>query len=217
MNFEQYIQKMQLIFREMEVSEQYDLSYEISRPATDIGEFEEIIAEEHGIDGFHIWEPFKKFYQVTSGFTFRWRYLNSTNENYSTNGMANINLIFLIYEPEEQISGEFNLFAGYRILDFIGDEELEKDNYVAVKFFDDRDEPDLYYYSIDTDSYYKMSIGFEEYMNLLLECRALYPWQELFISDKNFILDSNRIQQFLADIIFLFPDIDISKFCQNIK
>jgi hypothetical protein len=169
---------MEATLEKMEASGQYDISYIIYPPMTDIEDFEEIIREEHGIDGFHVWLPLKEFYQVTMSVTFTWVYRHRTNECYFTSGVSNLSLISVIYEPEEQITGEFNLYKGYKIFDFVGGNKYVLDgNYVAVQFVEGREEPDFYYDSFDTEMYYKMSIDFGEYMNLLLKCRGLYMWQ----------------------------------------
>ncbi|WP_445246506.1 hypothetical protein [Microcoleus sp. OTE_8_concoct_300] len=44
-----------------------------------------------------------------------------------------------------------------------------------------------------------MSIGFVEYMNLLLECRGLYMWQEFLVKDERFPFDRKLAELFLAD------------------
>ncbi len=218
MDFEQYIKRMKTSLEDMEASQQYDISYTIYPPATEIEEFEETIREEHGIDWFRFWQPFKEFYQVTMGVTFRWSYRHLTNQRYITSGASNLNLLFVLYEPEEQITGEFNLYEGYRIFDFVGGDEYVLDgNYVAVLFVEGREEPDFYYYSFDTELYHKMSICFFEYMSLLLECRGLYMWQEFFVEDDRFPIDRELANLFLADLELLFPDADSSLFRERLK
>jgi hypothetical protein len=46
------------------------------------------------------------------GFSFTWMYRGLTNENYLTTGSSNIQVIYEIYEPEEQIGEIFNLYEG---------------------------------------------------------------------------------------------------------
>jgi len=65
--------------------------------------------------------------------------------------------------------------------------------------------------------YHKMSIGFIEYMNLLLECRGLYMWQDFFLQDECFPFDRELANQFVADLELLFPDADSSKFREKLK
>ena len=62
-----------------------------------------------------------------------------------------------------------------------------------------------------------MSIGFVEYMSLLLECRGLYMWQEFFVEDDRFPIDRDLANLFLADLELLFPDADSSKFRVRLK
>ena len=71
-----------------------------------------------------------------------------------------------------------------------------------------REEPRLYYYALKTKSYYKMSITFDEYLELLSQTMGLYYWQEFFIDDSNFRLKLNRAEQFLKDLELLFPEVD---------
>jgi len=212
MNFEQYINTFKLIMQEMTTSQQYEINYNFYPGSEEINIFEEIISEEHNLNGFRIWDTFKQFYQVTMGFEFTWVYRDRTNKKYLTMGSSNIQLIYEIYEPEEQIGGSFNLYEGYRIIDRIQDE-----NHIAVKFIEGREEPALYYYSLDTEMYHKMSLGFVEYMNLLLESRGLYQWQEFFIADTNFPINYDRANQFVADLELLFPDADSSKYRERLK
>jgi hypothetical protein len=62
-----------------------------------------------------------------------------------------------------------------------------------------------------------MSIGFVEYMNLLLECRGLYTWQEFFLADENFPTNYDIANEFLADLELFFPDADSSKYRDRLK
>jgi hypothetical protein len=218
MDFEQYIKKMNSTLGQMEASGQYDISYTIFPPNIYMDDFEEIIRDELGIDGFHFWQPFKEFYKVASRFTFSWEYRHRTTYEYQTWGASNLTIISLIYEPEEQIGEEFNLYEGYRVFDYVAGEQYWLDgNYVAVHFVEGREEPDFYYYSCDTEMYHKMSIGFLEYMSLLLDCRGLYGWQDFFLLDENFPVKYDRANQFLADLELLFPDADSSKYRERLK
>lgn len=212
MNFEQYIDVFELIMQKMKTSQKYQMNYKFYPATKEIDEFEEIISEQHNLNGFCIWDIFKQFYQVTMGFSFTWMYQGITNPNYLTTGSSNIQVIYGIYEPEEQIGGNFNLYEGYRIFDLIEDE-----NHVAVKFVEGKEEPDFYYYSFDTEIYYKMSVGFLEYISLLLECRGLYTWQEFFVEDERFPFDHELANQFVADLELLFPDADSSRFRIKLK
>ncbi|WP_445246507.1 hypothetical protein [Microcoleus sp. OTE_8_concoct_300] len=139
MDFEEYIKRMKATLEKMEASGPYDISYIIYPPMTDIEDFEEII-EEHGIDGFHLGLPLKEFYQLTMSVTFTWVYRHRTNECYFTGGVSNLSLISVIYEPEERITGEFNLYKGYRIFYFVRVNEYVLDgNYVAGLFVEGRE------------------------------------------------------------------------------
>jgi len=212
MDFEEYIKNLKLVIKEMEESQKYDLLYSISPPTEDIEEMEDYILEELDVHEFHVWDTFKKFYKVTRGFTLRWTYRGLTDENYITTGNSSINTISAIYYPEEQIGRQFDLYENYRIFDTIGEE-----NHVAVKFVERREEPKFYYYDKRTESYYLMSLTFTEYLKSLQETRALYPWQQFFITDKNFTMDTNQAQKFIGDLELLFPDVDRSKFRGNKK
>ena len=106
---------------------------------------------------------------------------------------------------DEWVEQPFKLYGEYRIFDRI---TMQNDNHVAVKFSFDREAPNFYYYSFETKSYYRMSIVFDEYLELLLQTRGLRPWQEFFIDDSNFQLDLARAEQFIKDLELLFPEVD---------
>lgn len=210
MNFEQYVSNLKSKIEKMEASQEYELKYEIYPPAIaeDLQEMEDEILAEEGMEGFQIWHPLRQFYQVANGFKLSWQYLGNPEKNRITAGTARIALIYAIYDPEDEMGQPFNLlYRNYRLFDWIGVE-----SHVSLKFYPGKPEPELYYYTKDTDSYHLMSVNFIEYMDLLLQTMGLYPWQEFFIADNEFTLEKNKADKFIADLEILFPDADIAKF-----
>lgn len=224
MNYQQYIEQLKTKLLEFSASPQYELLlYDIGHPQTieTILEEEDFLATEREvIEDFKIWEPFKKFYQSAMWINFIWTYLgqdpNSLHTPYGASIIHSINSVYEgweIYIPEENrtmyddewVEKPFKLYGEYRIFDRI---TMENENHVAVKFSFDREAPNFYYYSFETKSYYRMSIGFDEYLELLLQTRGLNPWQEFFIDDSNFQLDLARAEQFIKDLELLFPEVD---------
>lgn len=211
MDFEQYFNDMKSVIKNMEDSRKFELTYTIQRPALveDIREMEDKISAEEGMERFRISTPIKKLYQAANGFRLRWTYIYLTDEDYITCGNTDISSIYAIFDPEDELGKPHKLlYKKYRLFDWIGD-----NNHVALKFLKEREEPKLYYYAKNTNSYYKMSIDFTEYLSLMLEARALYPWQEFFIADRNFKIDQHIAQKFLFDLELLFSDADLSRFC----
>jgi hypothetical protein len=225
-NYQQYIEQLKTKVLEFSASEQYELLlYDIGEPQTleTILEYEESLATEREvIEDFKIWEPFKKFYQSAMWINFRWIYLeqepNSLHTPYGASRIYSINSVYdpgEIYIPEENrtiyrvddewVQQPFKLYGEYRIFDRI---TMQNENHVAVNFSFDREAPNFYYYSFETKSYYRMSIVFDEYLELLLQTRGLSPWQEFFIDDSNFQLDLARAEQFIKDLELLFPEVD---------
>jgi hypothetical protein len=226
MNYQQYIEQLKTKILEFSASPQYELLfYDIGKPQTmeTILEEEDFLATEcEVIEDFKIWEPFKKFYQSAMWINFIWRYLgqdpNSLHIPYGASSIHSINSVYeageiyipeenrTIYRPDDEwVEQPFKLYGEYRIFDRI---TMENENHVAVKFSFDRESPKFYYYTFTTKSYYKMSISFDEYLELLLQTRGLKPWQEFFIDDSNFKLDPIRGEQFLRDLELLFPEVD---------
>ena len=225
-NYQQYIEQLKTKVFKFSASEQYELLfYDIGKPQTlkTILEYEDFLVTEcEVIEDFKIWEPFKKFYQSAMWINFRWIYLEQDpNSLHTPYGASSIHSIHAVYEPgeiyipeenrsvysvdEDWVEQPFKLYGEYRIFDRI---TMKNENHVAVKFSFDREAPKFYYYSFETKSYYRMSIGFDEYLDLLLQTRGLRPWQEFFIDDSNFKIDLARAEQFLNDLKQLFPEVD---------
>ena len=226
MNYQKYIEQLKTKLLEFADSPQYDLVlYDIGSPYTieAILEDEKFIATEYeGMENFKVWEPFKEFYQSAMWINFVWRYLGQhSNSLQNPCGASQTYSIIGLYDPEdiyipeqnrtiyrcedEWIEQPFKLYGEYRIFDRI---TMTNENHVAVKFLRNQDAPIFYYYTFKTKSYYRMSIGFDEYLELLLQTRGLSPWQEFFIDDSNFRIDMARAEQFLEDLELLFPEVD---------
>lgn len=218
MNFQTLKERLISSIKEMEKSSLFDVRFELYEPAEmdDILEFEEEIRNTEGMENFQIWQSIKDFYNVSLGFELSWRYLPLSEEFAPICGSSNISMIYDLLEPG-WIEGDNSdniaqtsylaIWEQYRIFDLIGDGD-----HVDLRFHKGRDEPTLYYFSEDNNTYYLMSVGFCEYFELLLETRALYPWQRFFISDKEFLLEEDRKAKFISDLNNLFPKVNTSRF-----
>ena len=179
------------------------------------------VFEGEGTQDFQIWEPFQEFYQAAAWIDFDWRYIGHSDLTDPPCGASDIYTILSLYAPfefyipeenrmidvldNEMLNQPFKLSDEYRTFDRIG---LDNDTHVAVKFLSNQEEPRLYYYTLKTKSYYKMSISFDEYLELLLQTRGVYSWQKFFIDDSNFRLDLARAEQVIKDLELLFPEVD---------
>jgi hypothetical protein len=227
MNYQNYVEQLKTQLLKIQDSPLYDLVHcEIGRPQTIeeiLEDTEEFISTQYdGMEEFQVWEPFKNFYQYASWIDFGWIYLGQhSNSFHNPCGASNIYSVLSIYEPFEVYIPEenrtiyvseleranqpFKLYDEYRVFDRIAREE---ETHVAVKFLKNQEKPIFYYYTFPTNSYYRMSICFDEYLELLLQTMGLGPWQELFIDDTNFRIDIAYAEQFIEDLELLFPEVD---------
>ncbi|NEQ79419.1 MAG: hypothetical protein F6K26_03910 [Moorea sp. SIO2I5] len=202
----------------MEKLSLFDLRFELYEPAEMdyILEFEEEIRNTEGMEDFQICQSLKDFYNVSLGFELSWRYLLSSEGVAPICGNSNISMLYDLLEPgwiEDDDNADvaqtsyLAIWEQYRIFDLIGDGD-----HIDLKFHRDREEPRLYYFSEERNNYYLMSVGFCEYFELLLETRALSPWQRFFICDNEFILEEDRKAKFISDLKTLFPTVNTSRF-----
>lgn len=194
----------------MEGSGQFKLVHEFypPLPMADIEFLEEHVRELSGEEGFRIWRPLAEVYAEANGFVVQWQYLGPREREMTRNGSVQLQMLDQIYLPSEQQGNPVEkLYEGLPVFDDIG-----PDNHVALKFARGREEPELYYFTSDTGSHHRMSIGLPQYWDLLLEARAMHPWQELFIADPAFTLDPAQRERFLTGLATLFPEADASKF-----
>lgn len=211
----------------MQASEEYNLvhcyigrPYSIEEVLEDTEEF--IATQYEGMEDFKVWEPFKKFYQAAGWINFGWVYLGEhSNPLQNPCGASKIYKLIDVYDPEEiyyfsenrsvyvpqqeRMNQPLKLYNEYRIFDRIA---IEEETHVAIKFLRNQEAPIFYYYTLKNNSYYRMSVGFEEYLELLLQTMGLGPWQEFFIDDRNFSIDRAEAEQFLEDLELLFPEVD---------
>jgi len=224
MNYQKYIEQLKAQLLALQASPEYELvGCDLGRPQTIedlLDDTEEFISTQYtGMENFKVWEPFKEFYQAAFWVKFVWIYLGeipnplknifSGSEIYSILQIYDPEAIYsaeenrMVYIPEnERLNQPYKLYDEYRMFDRIF---LDSDRHVAVKFFRNQEAPTFYYYTLDTKSYYKMSIGFGEYLELLLQTRGLYYWQEFFVEDSNFRININRSKRFIETLEKLFP------------
>ncbi|HEX8475982.1 MAG TPA: hypothetical protein VF666_18430 [Pyrinomonadaceae bacterium] len=210
MDFNQYVAQMKAEVTSIEASQKFWIQHEFypAVASRDIEEMEADIREEEGMQGFRVANPIRDFYQSANGFRFSWKYLKHTDSERVTVANTHISLLSEIYEPEdEEGKSRKLLYENRRLFDRNGPE-----NHVYMKFDEGQDEPRLYYFHAASERYHLLSLDFVGYMERLREARAMSPWQQFFIDDKDFKIDEQRAEQFFQDLALLFPDADASKF-----
>ena len=169
--------------------------------------FKEDTATREGMSGFCIAPEIEAFYAVCNGFKLTWQHLHPPRADLIVTGAARIMTVTQLYDPEENIGQPFVLYGEYRKLDEIG-----SDYHVAARFARGQTSPDLFYYNGEVGQYRHLSLGFTDYMTILLGVGGLFPWQEFFIDEPGFRLDTRGAEEFLEKLHFVFPDSDDSLF-----
>lgn len=208
MNFRQYFDRIAALGRTLQSDSRFRATFESYPPFSDADfrDLEQALADE-GLKDFHIWKTFQEFYSVVDGFILQWEYVGSEPLACRT-GSARIAMIPQIYMPEDLPSGSAaRLFDEPRVLDAVS-----PDDFVAVRFYRDRDAPGLHYFSDKTRKYHRLSLDFEGYLSMLLESRATYEWQHFFVDDPAFPRSPENAERFQNSLKHLFPDANASLF-----
>jgi hypothetical protein len=209
MDFTAYVRKLEAIAGKMQSSERFHIHFTLRPPAhpEDVADMEAELAEEEGMEGFSIPAELKQFYTAANGFELGWQEVRSGDERIVA-GSARLPIINAIYEPEDEAGQPRTLlYQRYRLFDWTGEEDQ-----VYMKFTPGAAEPRLFYHARETGEYHELALGFTEYLELLLEARAMYPWQRLFVKDDALRLDGSARETFMAEVKRLFPDADTSRF-----
>lgn len=183
-------------------------------PTAFIDEFEADIAaavqREEGLDGLPIPQAVRDLGAHVGQFLFRWSHSPVCGR--AAWGGASVVSLYAMYAPfDEQLADQepmpLDLFRRYNVFDL-----MSQDHHVATKFERDQAEPVLYYFTAETDTYYRLRLNLEHYLEALLETRGLFPWQELFVADERFQPDQARLQLLRCQLQELFPDADLERF-----
>jgi hypothetical protein len=177
----------------------------------DLEDLESIIRSEPGMEDFKICDQIREFYQVSNGFRLQWQYLDHDDQHRITTGSTAIASILGIYLPDEEEGQPYSLiYERPRIFDDIGNQD-----YVAMRFSRDVASPKLLYKCRDSDRVHELGLDFNRYLELLLQARAMYRWQQFFITDDSFRPLPGVEDRFRSDLKQLFSEVDLSPFTFN--
>lgn len=206
-DFANYVQKLQAIADELQNSGRFVAQFTLHAPAyaEDLDDMAAELAEEPGMAGLSIPAEMKAFYSAANGFHLAWQELRPEGDRVVA-GLARLPIINAIYEPDDG-QPRAKLYEDYRLFDWVGEEDQ-----VYMKFTQGVAEPKLFYYAQDTGKHHELPLGFSEYLELLLEARAMYPWQRLFLTDPEIRADAAARETFVQDLERLFPAADSSRF-----
>ncbi len=150
----------------------------------------------------------RPFYQVANGFDLTWVYHETSSFTDTTPiGQSLLAGLSTLYAPIDEDDHDLPYDEGYRLFDRIDMEEE-----VVLKFQRSVDEPEFYLHHVPSDTYHLLALDFPTYMDLLLQTRALYPWQQFFVTTPGFRIDEARERSFFDNLERLFPDADASRF-----
>jgi len=150
----------------------------------------------------------RPFYQVVARWELSWIY----HEPSRLDGLLPMGQSFLtgpddLYDVVDADAGDLTYGEGYHLFDII-DNERE----VMLRFHRGSDQPTLYYRHVPSDTYHPLDLDVPTYIDLLLQCRALSPWQEFFITTRGFRIDDKTARAFFDSLARLFPDADPARF-----
>ncbi|MCM1565345.1 MAG: hypothetical protein NC238_05250 [Dehalobacter sp.] len=116
-------------------------------------------------------------------------------------GSAQIAMVQEIYLPEHLSAARVKVFHEQRrVIDRISP------NYqVAVVFHKDFEKPALRYFSDATGDYHRLTLDFQGYLEMLLEARATFRWQEFFVDDPPYPLSNEDAQAFRLSLTSIIP------------
>jgi len=175
---------------------------------TSIQQMEKYIEEHQGIPNFHILPAMRPFYQAIGGWELTWVYHEPSPIVRTTPiGQSFLSGPSTLYAPVDEAEHDLPYDEGYRVFDRIAAEEM-----VVLKFQRGVDEPEFYLHHVPSDTYHPLALDFPTYMDLLLQTRALYPWQQFFVTTPDFRIDKEIERAFFVDLARLFPDADASRF-----
>ncbi len=192
----------------------HDVRFNFSYPCHD-ADIPALVAQLQATDDpddleVHLYEPLVDLDRASQGITFECAYGNEHDGHVGV-GFANIASLFAIYMPWDERDWSFELlYERYILFDRLRQGNI-LDNSVSLRFRRGVAAPDLCYYALRTNSYYRMRIGVEEYIHLLRETLGLYSWQQFFLADP-FPHDVGARDAFVARLSRVRPDVDLALF-----
>ncbi len=176
-------------------------------------ELEEYVAQHQGISDFYIPPSMRALYALIGGWELSWVYQDSL----PLSGRPPLGHSILmhpldVFSPVDEDSpngggDDVPYDAHYRLLDWIGVEDE-----VVLKFHRGVNEPKIFYHHVPSDTYHPLALDVPAYIDRLLQCRALSPWQQFFITTPGFRVADETARVFFDSLARLFPDADPAPF-----
>jgi hypothetical protein len=209
MDYQAYIGRLRKLADDIEKDPHFHAVVEFERSFS-VSEFADLqlSIETHGIENVTVWNEFLRFYDAANGFLFQWLYEGDKTVTIKT-ASADIAMVQQIYLPEQLLaSPKIKLFYDQkRPFD-----RISPDEQVAVMFTKGNDVPQLHYFADETGEFYPLRLGFHEYLETLLEARAMYGWQKFFIDDPNVTFTRKEAEAFRHSLQTLFPSANSALF-----
>ncbi len=178
------------------------------KPDEAIGRLEEYVAGHQGGPSFRVPPLMRPFYRVSGGWLLDWVCESpSPVDGRPPTGYSRLSSLTQICLPTDEDEQEVPLYEGYHRLDEAGGGQE-----VALQFHRGVDEPALYLHDVPSDLYHPLALDVPAYIDLLLQCRALQPWQQFFITTPGFRVADETARAFFDSLARLFPDADPAPF-----
>ena len=173
--------------------------------------------------GQKIPQSIQKFYRTTNGLSIKWRYRDPEQPHRLITGRSNFpNLDKLfnkkIYTWQENDLKEDVLWtsdanqkqieylSGFYILD-----DIDYGNYVLFRLPDNKPEPELYLYTYKNRAY-RLNIDLAQYLNLLEKTLGMYFWQQYFVADAKYKIETGIPDNFHKNMALVMPETDLKPF-----
>lgn len=209
MDYQAYIERLKHLADDLEKDPHFHpiVEFERSFSTPEFADLQSSI-EASGIENVTIWNEFQLFYGAANGFLFQWLYEGDKPVATKT-GSANIAMVQEIYLPEHLLaSPKLKLFYDQRR----AFDRISPDDEVAVLFTQGGETPQLHYFADETGEFHPLRLGFPEYLETLLEARAMYGWQKFFVDDPNFPFTRKDAEAFRHSLKTLFPTANMALF-----
>ncbi len=213
MDYERYIARLGTRLAPMAGSEEYEFQATlypgIAPPA--IAALETAIRAEDGLTQFQIPDEMKRFYTAANGVYIHWVHRGDRlRDQYPSGGHAHIPYLPQLFETtEDGEQREQAIFDRLHVFD-----TARGDNQVSVRFRRDQLEPEFYYFDPDSGRTYPLDLDLPSYLERLLETRGLGWWQEFFIADPSFRVDSEKEEWFHLALQHFCPDVDLARYAR---
>jgi len=171
------------------------------------------VVERQGVSGFHVAPSMRPFFRIVGGWDLSWVYDDPSPVSgqlpYGKCTLSSLPGIYMAGDgsDDDEGRGDVPYDEDYRLFDWIGFQEE-----VVLRFQRGVDEPMLYLHDVPSDLYHPLALDFTAYTDLLLQCRALSPWQRFFVTTPGYHVDDETTRVFFDNLAYLFPDADPAHF-----